>query len=83
MSKEHSAEPTCYLESRLSKLEWQSQEHTEEIREVKVSTTELTAALTDISVCLQQIKWTAFGAVAMLVMSQSGLGATIAMIISK
>ncbi len=80
MSKQ---EEPCYLESRLSKLEWQSHEHTEEIREVKKSTTELTAALQEISVCLQQIKWTAFGAVAMLMMSQSGLGATIATIISK
>ncbi len=72
-----------YLDSRLSKLEWQSEEHTEEIREVKKSTIQLTEALQDISVCLQQIKWTAFGAVATLVISQSGLGATIAMIISK
>ncbi len=81
--KGHIEEESYYLESRLSKLEWQSQEHTEEIREVKISTTELTAALQEISVCLQQIKWTAFGAVAMLMMSQSGLGATIATIISK
>ncbi len=73
----------CYLEARLSKLEWQSEEHTEDIREAKQSTIQMTAALTDISVCLQQIKWTAFGAVAMLMMSQSGLGETIATIISK
>lgn len=75
-------EGVCYLETRISKLEWQYQEHTDEIREVKISTNELTSALRDISVCLQQIKWTAFGAVAMLIMSQLGLGETLGILIT-
>ena len=74
---------TCYLESRLTKLEWQSREHADEIREVKKTASELSKSLQDISSCLQQIKFTAFGAVAMLLASQLGLADAVALVLSK
>jgi len=71
------------METRLTKLEWRTQEHAEEIREVKRTADDLTSALSDISKCLQQIKFTAFGAVTMLIMSQLGITDTMALILSK
>jgi prefoldin subunit 5 len=71
------------VENRLTKLEWQTHEHAEEIREVKRTADDLTKALSDISACLQQIKFTAFGAVVMLIMNQLGLTDTMALILSK
>ena len=79
----HDKVEKCYLESRLTKLEWQSREHSDEIREVKKTATELSKALQDISSCLQQIKFTAFGAVAMLLASQLGLADAVAVVLSK
>ena len=71
------------METRLTKLEWRTHEHAEEIREVKRTADALTKALSDISACLQQIKFTAFGAVVMLIMSQLGITDTMALILSK
>lgn len=72
--KEHlESKETCYLEARLTKLEWKSHEHGEEIREVKKTARELSKALNEISTCLQQIKFTAFGAVATFLASKIGL----------
>ncbi len=79
----HEEKETCYLESRLTKLEWQSREHADEIREVKQTALELSKALRDISACLQQIKFTAFGAMAMLLANQLGVGEAIALVLSK
>ena len=81
--KAHEDVETCYLETRLTKLEWKAHEHAEEIREVKRTATELSKALQDISSCLQQIKFTAFGAVAMLLASQLGLADAVAVVLSK
>jgi len=81
--KAHEGQETCYLETRLTKLEWQQAEHAEEIREVKRTATELSKALKDISACLQQIKYTAFGAVIMLVLSTLGVLDTMSLILSK
>ena len=82
MNKEEQTQRPCYLESRLAKLEWQLEEHSDEIREVKRAAEELKDALRDISGCLEQIKWAAFGAVAMLMMSQLGLGETLGILIT-
>jgi len=71
------------MDTRLTKLEWRTHEHAEEIREVKRTADDLTKALSDISACLQQIKFTAFGAVVMLIMNQLGLTDTMALILSK
>ena len=81
--KVHEEHATCYLESRLTKLEWQADEHAEEIREVKIAAAALAKALRGISSCLQQIKFTAFGAVAMFLASQLGLTETISILLSK
>jgi len=79
----HDKVEKCYLESRLTKLEWQSREHADEIREVQETARELSKALQDISSCLQQIKFTAFGAVAMLLARQLGLAEAVAVVLSK
>jgi len=79
----HESQETCYLETRLTKLEWKAHEHGEEIREVKKTALELSKALRDISACLQQIKFTAFGAVAMFLASQLGLTEAISIVMSK
>jgi len=71
------------METRLTKLEWRTHEQAEEIREVKQTADDLTKALSDIAKCLQQIKFTAFGAVTMLLMNQLGLTDTMALILSK
>lgn len=73
----------CYLEDRLTKLEWNQEEHAEEIREVKRTAIELASSLNDISACLQQIKYTAFGAVTMLLLSTLGVLDTMSLILSK
>jgi predicted nucleic acid-binding Zn-ribbon protein len=74
---------SCYLESRLNRLEWQAKEHADEIREVKKTASALSEALQDISQCLQQIKFTAFGAMTMLLLSTFGVLDTMALILSK
>jgi uncharacterized coiled-coil protein SlyX len=79
----HEQQEGCYLETRLTKLEWQQAEHAEEIREVKRTANELSTALKDISACLQQIKYTAFGAVTMLLLSTLGVLDTMSLILSK
>jgi hypothetical protein len=83
MNTHNEKRETCYLESRLTKLEWQSKEHADEIREVKKTASALSEALQDISKCLQQIKFTAFGAMAMLFISEVGIWDAMKVILSK
>jgi uncharacterized coiled-coil protein SlyX len=66
-------------ETRIAKLEWRTKEHEEDIREVRATAMKLAESLEQINKCLHQIKFTAFGAIAMLMLKESGLGATVAM----
>lgn len=61
-------------ETRIAKLEWSSKEHSQDIREVRATADKLADSLERIDKCLQQIKYTAFGAITVLVMDQSGFG---------
>lgn len=61
------------FETRIAKLEWSSKEHAQDIREVRATADKLADSLERIDQCLQQIKYTAFGAVTVLLMDQSGI----------
>jgi uncharacterized coiled-coil protein SlyX len=72
---------TCYLEGRLTKLEWQMAEHEVEIKEVHKTSALLHDSLNEIKTCLQQIKYTAFGAILIIVMKTLGVGQTLALLV--
>jgi len=61
------------IESRIAKLEWSSKEHAQDIREIRATADKLADSLERIDKCLQQIKYTAFGAITVLIMDQSGM----------
>ena len=61
-------------ETRIAKLEWSSKEHAQDIREIRATADKLADSLERIDKCLQQIKYTAFGAVTVLLLDQSGFG---------
>jgi len=73
----------CYLEERLTKLEWKSHEIETALKEVQLTSIELAKSLQEINSCLQQIKFTTFGAVAILLVQQLGVGEALTLILTK
>jgi archaellum component FlaC len=69
---ENKHEP-CYLEPRLSKIEWDLNEQKQDLEDVQHSATTLHDNLNEIKTCLQQIKFTAYGVVGMGMLSVMGI----------
>ncbi len=63
----------CYLETRLSKMEWELTEQKQDLKDVQHSATSLQDSLGEIKTCLQQIKFTAFGMGGMFLLSAMGV----------
>lgn len=63
----------CYLEARISKIEWDMNEQKQDLKAVQQSATSLHANLAEIKTCLQQIKFTAFGMGGMFMLSAMGV----------
>lgn len=73
----------CYLEERMSKLEWTQKEMVNDLRDVRVTAASLSVALSEITSCLNQIKFTAFGAIGMLILNTIGVGDAVSLILTK
>jgi hypothetical protein len=61
------------LEHRVSKLEFETAHHKEEISEIKKEAKQTAASLLSIEKTLSQIKWIATGAIAIFVAQSVGL----------
>lgn len=61
------------LETRVSKMEWTLENHTEEMKEMRAESQDMKMTLHGILQTLTQIKWFAMGVSALYMMDQFGL----------
>lgn len=69
------------LEHRVSKLEFETSHHKEEINEIKREAKQTATALLSIEKTLSQIKWIATGAAALFVAQSVGLDKAVKLIL--